>query len=396
MVNYRSLIAALLGAVAFAAAASGATFIVTTTADDNGPCLPGDCALREAILAANALPGMDTVNVPAGEYVLSLPGAGSTAGDLDVLDSIELVGVPGETIIRGSSDRVFLIQGVLNVQTLSVSLSGLQITSGEADLGAGIFASVAEIVLSDCWITNNIAEFDGGGVMYGIGGLVLERTTISDNEAGRFGGGIRRLSAASPTSLVLRNSTVAGNMAGDQGGALYSSGSGGQMEFVNSTVVGNVAVNQGSLLFLSNSIGPTFFNSILENDCFFVGSALPASIGGNVGFNASFCSLDQPTDQDGVADLGLMPLALYGGPTPTHAPIAGSPAVDGGLLAGCSPEDQRGESRPVDGDFDGQADCDVGSVELQLPQTPVAVPGLSWVGLVVFVLLLGIAAVRRA
>jgi CSLREA domain-containing protein len=48
---------------------------VTKQADDDGPCLPDDCALREAVIAANEAPGADTISLPRGEYRLTLEGS---------------------------------------------------------------------------------------------------------------------------------------------------------------------------------------------------------------------------------------------------------------------------------------------------------------------------------
>lgn len=46
-----------------------ATFTVTKTADTaDGTCSNSDCSLREAIIASNALPGADTIILPAGTY----------------------------------------------------------------------------------------------------------------------------------------------------------------------------------------------------------------------------------------------------------------------------------------------------------------------------------------
>ena len=56
----------------------------------------------------------------------------------------------------------------------------------------------------------------------------------------------------------------------------------------------------------------------------------------------------------------LSPLGNYGGPTQTHIPLAGSPAIDHGNNADCLDVDQRGQHRPVNGT------CDVGAVERQL------------------------------
>ncbi len=70
----------------------------------------------------------------------------------------------------------------------------------------------------------------------------------------------------------------------------------------------------------------------------------------------------------------LRPLASNGGPTQTHALVAGSPAVDKIPSQMCSPQppvftglDQRGQPRNVDGDgTPSDNECDVGAYELQL------------------------------
>ena len=65
------------------------------------------------------------------------------------------------------------------------------------------------------------------------------------------------------------------------------------------------------------------------------------------------------------------PLAVAPNGTWTRPPMADSPAIDGGDPAGCRDasgalleRDQRGVQRPLDGDGDGLAICDIGAVEL--------------------------------
>ncbi len=66
-------------------------------------------------------------------------------------------------------------------------------------------------------------------------------------------------------------------------------------------------------------------------------------------------------------------LAANGGSTQTHALVANSPAVDR-VGAGCPPPvaDQRGVMRPVDGDGDFEALCDIGAFEMEVPGAPSA------------------------
>ena len=51
----------------------------------------------------------------------------------------------------------------------------------------------------------------------------------------------------------------------------------------------------------------------------------------------------------------LGPLADNGGPTLTHALLAGSPAINAGRIANCPTTDQRGENH--------DANCDIGAYE---------------------------------
>ena len=117
--------------------AHAATFAVTSTSDAvdsntlDGVCNDGlgNCTLRAAIMQANALPGADTITVPAGTYTLSIAGAGEDAGasgDLDIGGDLTINGGgSATTIVDGADlDRVFHIVGG------AIVISGLTIQNG--------------------------------------------------------------------------------------------------------------------------------------------------------------------------------------------------------------------------------------------------------------------------
>src|SRR3989442_8077572 len=99
--------------------ASAASFTINSTVDavdaspGDGVCAEatGACTLRAAIMETNALPGTDTITLPAGTYTLTIPGAGedaSATGDLDITDVLTISGAGADsTIIDGAHlDRV--------------------------------------------------------------------------------------------------------------------------------------------------------------------------------------------------------------------------------------------------------------------------------------------------
>src|SRR5262245_10412441 len=63
---------ALIGPGAPAALASPKTYAVTKTDDTADGACDSDCSLREAIIAANAHPGADTITLSAKSYTLTI------------------------------------------------------------------------------------------------------------------------------------------------------------------------------------------------------------------------------------------------------------------------------------------------------------------------------------
>jgi LPXTG-motif cell wall-anchored protein len=159
-------------------------------------------------------------------------------------------------------------------------------------------------------------------------------------------------------TLTMRNSTVTGIGDGADGIRV-----GGPTTLVNVTLssiedYGIVSFSQVAAVPVS--LTNTIINDTRDASCF--GSLVVTSGGGNITDDAT-CGLTQPGDLQ-TTDPLLGALADNGGRTRTLLPQTGSPAIDGGVVAGCPAVDQRGLERPADGNGDALAVCDSGAVEV--------------------------------
>lgn len=228
----------------------GETFYVSTTKDQaDGYCTPGDCTLREAVMAANAN-GMEThdiITIPAGEYVLTEKGTSEyelgEKGDLDIKTHLTIWGAGADkTIIDGNgTDRVFEI-----ADGLDVNISGVTITNGNAgDLGCGgISVGDSDVVIDNSIITDNKGKFGGGISVDGnSANLKLENCTISKNTSEK-GGGIHGLNGA---HVEMINTTVSDNKAlgGEGGGGIHIKDS--TLIFAGGTISGNSGKTGGGI-----------------------------------------------------------------------------------------------------------------------------------------------------
>jgi CSLREA domain-containing protein len=122
--------------------------LIVTRIDDPAPdgCAPGDCSLREAVLAANAGPSPDTIVLGARTYTLSIPPDGTPQdgldGDLDVFQDVTIRGRgAGRTLIDGGNvDRVFNLVTVNNATMRDLTISNGSV--GTDTIGGGAIANV--------------------------------------------------------------------------------------------------------------------------------------------------------------------------------------------------------------------------------------------------------------
>jgi hypothetical protein len=166
--------------------------------------------------------------------------------------------------------------------------------------------------------------------------------------------------------VVVANSTLTENLAGEGGGIFVNEG---QLYLTNATVVRNEAPSGGGL---SNSVGFTALSNtiVAENiggDCL-----SPGGISANKNNLDSDGSCDAATIASS-AELNLSTLQINGGPTETIKPELGSVARDTGQNSVCAAAvgapnygaggiDQRGVKRPQG------PKCDVGAFEVRVNQ----------------------------
>jgi CSLREA domain-containing protein len=200
-----------------------ATYTVTKTADTNDGVCDADCSLREAIIAANNNPGVDTIIVPAGVYLLTIAGPHedeAATGDLDITDDLILHGDGiDQTIIDGNQ-----LDRILHIHDSNVQISGMTIRNGDISAhtqaaGGGILVDRGTLFLENVKVTANKAWRGGGIAVLDNGRLELDNSEVSNNEIRGFvayGGGVYVASGYhenEESSITVSNSVVRQNLA---------------------------------------------------------------------------------------------------------------------------------------------------------------------------------------
>lgn len=355
------------------------------TVDVEGVVVAGNLAANEGGGLWNSAAGTMTVTSSTiSNNTASGAPADSGGGGLHN-DGGELV-VEGSVIEANSADGAAGSGGgILNAGGGTVTVSGTDILDNAAvragggieATGDGSVTSVSDVLLQGN--STGPGPGNGGGLhLTGAGTVTVDASRVSQNTATNQGGGL--WNSGTGTMTVTRT-TLDGNTTAGQGGALYNVG--GNLTVEGSTITGNsaaagggVAVEPGAaddattlihVTVTDNSTGTagavTLGNSILSANDGADASVAVTSLGGNVVGTGVDTDDDSDVQTD---DPRLGELADNGGPTPTHLPATGSPAIDTGVDGlGDLDTDQRGAAR-VAGDGP-----DSGAVEV----VPAAVDG---------------------
>jgi hypothetical protein len=340
-----------------------ATIMVNTLTDPATPVLR-EISLREAIAQANP-----------GDMITFSPGLTGTI-NLDSKDGAIKPQFKTNLTITGPGASTLSIDGqgatgILSIDfNTTVKISGLTLENGNSSSGyGGAIENFGNLTLTDCVLSGNTASVGGGAIQNTYGLVTVTGCTISGNSAGIFGGGVENVQG----SLTILDSTVANNSSGNQGGGLDNIAA--TMTMVNCTVSANSATSVGGGLY-NNGATAKVDNTIVADSL----------SGGDIVNNSTLTGTNNlVSDGSGTGLSGtvtgnplLAPLASYGGPTPTMALFAGSPAIGAAKISLAIPgvtlphTDQRGLFRVVAGSED------IGAFQTQLGQgkTPtVAISG---------------------
>lgn len=261
--------------------------------------------------------------------------------------------------------------GIMNWTDGVLLISQSEIARNFASEGGGGLHNQGIAELNEVRIVKNYADTGSGGVTNTGGGYaVVDRSEISYNE----GTGIVNWAS----TMFLSNTTVSRN--DDLG---ISTGGGGYTKLIHVTVAENgkgpdqtpYATNAG--LEKDQGSDVELVNTIVANNapvqCIFPAAYGPSSL--NSLASDQTCQIWPGDGNLPGVDPKLEPLLYHGGWTLTHALKKGSPAIDAVTFGAesCHPVDQRGMLRPIDGNLDGAANCDIGAYEY--------VPLKKWKGL---------------
>jgi hypothetical protein len=337
---------------------TGSTFTANT--DSAALRVGGNVELTDSSFTDNAgavFTGPSFLVTPGG----SVTATGSTFTGNDAVNNAGAIQAGGAVTVVDS--------------TLSDNSNSSPLGSGGGAVNAG-----GPVIISRSTLSRNVSPSAEGGAVAAFSSQVrVVDSTFFANASGAGGGGAIRADSVVATNSTFTLNKAVTTSAGGIGGAI---GADNAIDLIYSTVVQNEATNGGANL--ASNFGPvTSYGSVVAlpefgvTNCVIVNPGTFTSNGYNYSDDSS-CGFTGTGDTQGGADPRLEALGDFGGPTQTRPPTVTSPLVDAIPVGDCDPgvtTDQRGESRPADGDGDGTSGCDIGAVELATVQVPPSAPG---------------------
>jgi CSLREA domain-containing protein len=248
--------------LALGAGSLQAATITVTTLDDGS--VPGQCTLRDAVIAANS--DSATAGCSAGlgnDDIIFEPGLSGTinltAGYLPITAPVTITG-PGPAQLRIVGDGT---DRLIRTSSTTVEISGLRLQNGYVNDpfgGAALVALGSDLRLSDCEIVDNASgPASAGGAVGTIGSIVeIDQCTISGNSVAgsiilrgsnyAYGGGL----LAVESQVTITGSTFENNGSDSYGGALALLDS--TATITTSSFTGNSALIGGAISLGDNAL----------------------------------------------------------------------------------------------------------------------------------------------
>jgi CSLREA domain-containing protein len=353
--------------IVFSTFSLAATYTVTKVTDTNDGTCDADCSLREAVATANATSADDVIEFESSVF--------STRRIIALSGTQLVLANNGSLTINGTGADRLLISGdnlsrafIVNYQAV-IAINRLSITNGNAGASSdgGALHNSGLTTMTGVIVRNNHAGNVGGGLAnVNPGSLVVIDSAVFDNlvdgsyPMGSCGGIFNNF------SVTIRNSTITRNTASQYGGGICNSDAASSLSLTNVTIAFNVStfggggvVNGEGVTIARNTIianntdwySPDFGGRLTSQGYNLIENTLGATISGS--------SMGNIIGQDP----GLRAMAWNGGPTPTLALLPGSVAIDAGDPMSVLATDQRGVTRPRDGDGNGTVAADIGAFE---------------------------------
>jgi hypothetical protein len=244
-----------------------------------------------------------------------------------------------------------------------------------SDSGGGIFSNGGTANLQNSAVSYNSAAISAGGIEKRSGALTITNSWVHENRSTKYGGGIWAFSC----TTTITSSTISGNSVDENAGWTTGSGGGilqtyGTMTLASSTISGNSTTNNGGGIYTYLGTLTARHCTIANNLCDTAFAGSPVGVGGGIINSGSTLNIDHTivagnqrspvfgSPEDDISgpvtarfsligsNLGatitnnggnligtnaapinpLLGSLLEQGGTPTHALLAGSPAIDAG------------------------------------------------------------------